>query len=252
MNCANHPDQAAVAFCRNCGKPLCESCQLPAQGTIFCQEHYPAAQAAGTAAGSPYTTAAPPPPPGASPYGPSHSPYAVGPNPYVTNPGVSPGLAFLLGLIPGVGAIYNGQYAKGLIHAVIFGLIISIQSSGAAAGLEPLMAMVGAIWYFYMPFEAYHTALKRQRGEAVDEFSSLFPMSRSGAGRGFPVGPVLLIAFGVIFLLNTLELVRLYEVLRFWPVFLIALGGYMLYVRVTEANNETRVPPPAAEARHEG
>ena len=254
MNCANHPDQAAVAFCRNCGKPLCTSCQQPAQGTIFCQEHYPAAQTAGaaTAGVPPYTTAAPPPPP-ASPYAVPNSPYAMGPNPYVTNPGVSPGLAFLLGLIPGVGAIYNGQYAKGLIHAVIFGLIISIQSSGAANGMEPLMAMVGAIWYFYMAFEAYHTALKRQRGEAVDEFSSIFPMGRPGVGRGFPVGPVLLIAFGVIFLLNTLELVRLYEILRFWPVFLIVLGGYMLYLRVTEPANDTRsMPPTGAEVRHEG
>lgn len=256
MNCANHPDEAAVAFCRNCGKPLCVSCQQPAQGTIFCQEHYPAPQTAGMPI-PPHAAAAPPP--GASPYttsspaygAGSSAPYGVGPNPYVTNPGVSPGLAFLLGLIPGVGAVYNGQYAKGLIHAVVFGLIISIQSSGAASGLEPLFGMIAAIWFFYMAFEAYHTALKRQRGEAVDEFSSLFPLSRPGAGKGFPVGPVLLIAFGVIFLLNTLELVRLYEVLRFWPVFLIVLGGYMLYLRVTDRGEATGVPPSPAEVRHE-
>ena len=247
MNCANHPDQAAAAYCRTCGKPLCASCERPAHGTIFCQEHYPAAQTAGAGV-PPQATASSAPPPGASPYAPPNSPYAYGPNPYVTNPGVSPGLAFLLGLIPGVGAIYNGQYAKGLIHAVIFGIIISIQSSGAAGGLEPLFGMIAAIWFFYMAFEAYHTALKRQRGEAVDEFSSIFPMGRPGMGRGFPVGPVLLIAFGVIFLLNTLELVRLYEILRFWPVFLIALGGYMLYVRVADKGPET---PAQAEVRHE-
>src|SRR5215207_9853935 len=127
MNCANHPDQAAVAYCRSCGKPLCVSCERPAQGTIYCQEHYPVAQPAG--AGVPPGATAAPPPPGASPYGAAGSPYAYGPNPYVANSNVSPGLAFLLGLIPGVGAIYNGQYAKGLIHAVIFGIVISIQSS---------------------------------------------------------------------------------------------------------------------------
>ena len=32
-------------------------------------------------------------------------------------------IALFLGFIPGVGAIYNGQYAKGLVHAVVFGLI---------------------------------------------------------------------------------------------------------------------------------
>ena len=228
MNCANHPDQPASAFCRNCGKPLCTACQHPAQGTIFCEEHTPVPQAPPA---SPYAASAYPPPPGASPY-------TYGPNPYAPN--VSPGLAFLLGLIPGVGAIYNGQYAKGLIHAIILGLLISVMSSGAAGGLEPLLAMVTALWFFYMAFEAYHTAAKRLRGETVDEFSSIFPMNRASTRRGFPVGPVLLIVLGIIFLLNTLELVRLYEILRFWPVFLIALGGYMLYLRVTDRAD---VPP---------
>lgn len=223
MNCANHPEQPATAFCRNCGKPLCVECQRPMQGTIFCEEHQPIPDAA---ASSPSATAYPPPP-GASPYN-------FGPNPYAQGNSTSPGLAFLLGLIPGVGAIYNGQYAKGLIHAVILGLLISIGSSGAAGGLEPLVGMLIGLWFFYMAFEAYHTASKRLRGEPVDEFSSIFPLARPGAARGFPVGPVLLIFLGVVFLLNTLELVRLYEILRFWPVFLIALGGYMLYLRVTE------------------
>jgi hypothetical protein len=222
MNCANHPDQAAVAFCRTCGKPLCQSCQIVAQGTIYCQEHQPAATA-----GSPYAA-----PPYQAPH-PGASPYAYGPSPYTANPGVSPGLAFLLGMIPGVGAIYNGQYAKGLIHAVIFGFLVSIPSSGAAGGFEPLFGLMIAIWFFYMAFEAYHTAQKRLRGEAVDEFSSIFPMGRRTSGKGFPAGPVVIIAVGVIFLLNTLELVRLHEILRWWPVFLIVLGGYMLYLRVT-------------------
>ena len=41
----------------------------------------------------------------------------------------SPGFAFVLGLIPGVGAIYNGQYLKGLVHAIIFGLLISLANA---------------------------------------------------------------------------------------------------------------------------
>jgi hypothetical protein len=236
MNCANHPDQAAVAFCRTCGKPLCQSCQIPAQGTVYCQEHQPAA------AGSPYAAPYQTPPPGASPY-------AYGPSPYTANPSVSPGLAFLLGMIPGVGAIYNGQYAKGLIHAVIFGFLVSIPSSGAAGGLEPLFGLLIAIWIFYMAFEAYHTAQKRLRGEVVDEFSSIFPMGRRPASKGFPVGPLVIIAVGVIFLLNTLELVRLYQILRWWPVFLIALGGYLLYLRVSGEPAES--PRVGEEVPHE-
>jgi len=135
-----------------------------------------------------------------------------------------------------VGAIYNGQYAKGLIHAVVFGLLISIANSGAAAGIEPLIGTIIPLWVFYMAFEAYHTAARRQRGEEVDEFSSIIPVRR-GDSNTFPVGPVILILLGIVFLLNSLDVVRLRDIIRFWPVFLIALGGYLLYVRLT--------PPPS-------
>jgi hypothetical protein len=236
MNCANHPEQAAVAFCRTCGKPLCEGCQRPAQGTIFCEEHL-VPQPAGSPGSTPYTS--PGPVPGATPY-------SYGPNPYLQNPDApSPGLAFLLGLIPGVGAIYNGQYAKGLIHVVILGFLISIVSSGAAHGFEPLFGFLIPLWFFYMAFEAYHTANKRLRGEPVDEFSSIFPLQK-GPGRGFPIGPVLLIVAGVVFLLDTMDLIHLYQIIRFWPLFLIALGGYLLYLRVTD-----RGEPPASSEVHE-
>jgi TM2 domain-containing membrane protein YozV len=199
MNCLKHPDTPAVAFCRTCGKALCQACQRPVQGTIVCEEHMPAQQ----------TLTAPLPSPA----------------------GASPGLAFVLGLIPGVGAIYNGQYAKGVIHVVIFGLLISLVSSGAASDFEPLFGLLIAIWLAYMPFEAYHTARKRQMGQAVDEFSSIFPIRAHRAG--FPVGPVVLIALGVLFLLNTMNVLRLHDILRYWPIFLIALGAYMLYCRLT-------------------
>lgn len=239
MNCANHPDQAASAFCRTCGKPLCQSCQRPAQGTVFCEEHSPQPQGA-----TPYAPTGANVP-GASPYYGTNSPY-IGAN-------ISPGLAFLLGLIPGVGAIYNGQYAKGVIHVVILGFLISVVSADAAGGLEPLFGFLIPLWFFYMAFEAYHTAAKRLRGEPVDEFSSILPMQPRGAGKGFPVGPVLLIAFGVVFLLNTLEIVRLYQIVRYWPVFLIALGVYMLYLRTAGDPEDTSAAPSVhnTEASHE-
>jgi hypothetical protein len=139
----------------------------------------------------------------------------------------------VLGLLPGVGAIYNGQYAKGLLHVVVLGALISIVSSNGSAGLEPLFGMMIPLSIVYMAFEAYHTAKRRQMGLAVDEFSSLMPL-RTHAG-GFPVGPVLLIAIGALFLLNNLDLLRFYHVLRYWPVLLILLGFYLLYNRLSAA-----------------
>ena len=37
MNCATHSDTAAVAFCRTCGKPLCNQCTRDVRGVIYCE-----------------------------------------------------------------------------------------------------------------------------------------------------------------------------------------------------------------------
>jgi hypothetical protein len=143
--------------------------------------------------------------------------------------GAHPALAFLLGFIPGVGAIYNGQYAKGLIHVVVFGILVTL-AHGPHGSLGPLIGLLIAGWVFYMAFEAYHTARKRRYGVAVEEFSSLIDV-RPARG-GFPAGAILLIALGVILLLDTTGIVAMYEMERYWPVGLIVFGVYLLYVRI--------------------
>lgn len=218
MNCANHPESPATAYCRSCGMPLCPACQRPANGTVYCAEHVPVAS---TPAG---TTAVPNP--GPQEWSPYTAPVAP-PPPFRSD--VSPGLAFVLGFIPGVGAIYNGQYVKAFVHVIVLGVLISILSSGTASGWEPLIGLLLAAWFFYMAFEAYHTARKRQTGEPVDEFSSLMPMRR----RGFPAGPVVLIAFGLLFLLINFNVVTFDRIIRYWPVLLIAVGAYLLYERLS-------------------
>ncbi len=224
MNCLNHPETPAVAFCRTCGKPLCEACKRSVQGTVFCEEHEP-----------PVTANVPAPSP--------VQPVYTAP---VADPNVSPGLAFALGLIvPGVGAIYNGQYAKGLVHAIIFGLLVSILSSGSAGGLIPLFGVLVVVWVFYMAIEAYQTALKRRAGLPVDEFSSLVDLHTQG-GR-FPMGAVLLIVVGLLLLLNTTDIIPLERVMRYWPVLLIVLGVYLLYSRVAGMSAHGASPANARE-----
>jgi hypothetical protein len=152
----------------------------------------------------------------------------------------SPAFAFLLGFIPGVGAIYNGQYAKGLIHAVVFGLLVTILNSGHVGNFEPLFGIFLAIWVFYMAFEAHHTASKRRSGQTVDELSSL--MNIPGTAGGVPVGPVILIGLGIVLLLDTLDLISFDRVAKYWPLLLIAGGLYLLYARIDgrAANHERR------------
>jgi len=234
MNCFNHPETPAVAYCRSCGKALCNECKRTAQGTIFCDEHAPAAaiegairQAVVDRMAQEAAAAVNPPRPSAN----------------SATSDVSPGLACLLGFIPGVGAIYNGQYAKGLVHAIIFGLLVSITSSGNAGDLEPLFGILIGVWVIYMALEAYHTARKRRAGEPVDEFSSILDVH--GRRSGFPIGAITLIGLGILLLLSTTDVIQLRYLLRYWPVLLILAGAYMLWVRIQGSG------PVPTEVRHE-
>jgi TM2 domain-containing membrane protein YozV len=205
-----------VGYCRACGKALDETNVRQAQGTIYCEEHVPKMQ------------------PTAEPINPSArveppSPYSTAVPPPIPHPEISPGLAFGLGILPGVGAIYNGQYGKGLMHVVVFGLMCSILDAGNLHHMDWLLSLLLAGFWAYMPFEAYHTAKLRQAGQAVGEFSSLYPMQ--GPAAKFPVAPVLFIGLGTLFLLSNLELLNMDRLIPYWPVLMIALGVYMLAAR---------------------
>ena len=160
MDCVNHSGVSATAYCQNCGKALCQACVRTAPGgQIFCEPCWTAWQGVQ----QPFVA----PPVGAP----------------------SPGLAAVLGLIPGVGAMYNGQFLKGLVHVVIFAVLVS-----AAHVYRHRFGLFIAGWIFYQVFEAYHTAKARRDGEplpdplGLNEVSNWFgarrPHARTAAGRG--------------------------------------------------------------------
>jgi hypothetical protein len=70
----------------------------------------------------------------------------------------NPMLAGLLGFIPGVGAMYNEQYAKGIVHLIVFAILVSLADNHGIFGLFV------AGWIFYMVIEAHHTARARRDG----------------------------------------------------------------------------------------
>lgn len=208
-------DIKIVGYCRVCGTGLDEANVRTANGTIYCALHVP--------------PTAPPPPGNGSPYASPYSAPAGGPSP-VGSSDASPGAAFVLGLIPGVGAIYNGQYAKGILHIIILAMLFA-GAEHSSGGTEPLFALLIPGFWAYMAFEAYHTARRRREGLVVDEFSG-FDLGRADGRSRIPLAPILLIFFGVVFLLDNLGLLELRELLRYWPVAMIALGLYLLFARL--------------------
>lgn len=87
---------------------------------------------------------------GAVPPGPTTTPPPVTPE----APGSgSPGLAAILGFIPGVGAMYNGQFMKGFLHLMVFVVLVWLSNNAS-----DIFGFLIAGWIFYMVFDAYQTA----------------------------------------------------------------------------------------------
>lgn len=166
MNCANHQDRERVAFCQNCGKPLCQECVRNYGTAILCEQCL-ALRTAG--AGTAYAGVPPVPPMG-------------GPVPPAGRSLPNPGLAALLGLIPGVGAMYNEQYAKGVVHLIVFVILVSLSNENGVFGIFV------AGWIFYMAIEAHHTARAKRDGTPLPNPFGLNDIGeRFGFGKAWPV-----------------------------------------------------------------
>ena len=154
MNCVNHPTAEVAAYCQQCGKPLCNECVRPVGNMVYCEPCLAARlgiPAAGPVSPSPFPPARP-----------------------------NPVLAGLLGFIPGVGAMYNGQFVKALAHVLIFAIFVSLSDRSVIFGI-----LVTA-WVVYQAFDAYHTAKARLQGLPLP---NPFGLNDLGARLGIPQSP---------------------------------------------------------------
>ena len=219
MNCATHSDIAAVAFCRTCGKPLCNQCTRDVRGVIYCEACL-AARLEGTAPAAGFV------PPIETVYPPVGGP-SVGYRPPV-NQGPNPTVAGILGAIPlGLGAVYCGQYAKGLAHLGIVVLAIVGLSSDLPWQADTALGIFLGFFWVYQILDAVRTARAIQANEPVPDPFGL--ASTFGTGEKFdttkvPAAAAILIGLGVLFLINTVFDFSLH---RFWPIILIVLGVWL-------------------------
>jgi LiaI-LiaF-like transmembrane region/B-box zinc finger len=219
MKCAVHPESEATGFCRNCGKPMCPVCVRPVRDVLYCEDCL--ARVIGVSAAAPATAV-----PSVDATGTPILPAAQRTPP----PGGNPGLAFLLGLVPGLGAIYNGEYNKALVHIVIFAAIIVGLSSDLGNGLQAIFIVAVCIFPFYMAIDAARVAKARASGTPLED-----PFE--GWSKNRPIGPIILIAVGALVLLNNFGFFDYFRVRQiFWPLVLIAIGALMLRSRVGGQN----------------
>jgi Domain of unknown function (DUF5668)/B-box zinc finger len=263
MDCINHAGTPATTYCQNCGKPHCNECvaagamRTVAGGQVLCEGCVAAWQN-------------------------TQAPFGVPP----ISTGPSPAAAAILGFIPGVGAMYNAQYVKALIHVAIFvGIIAMADHFGYFGFFIPA-------WILYQVFDAYHTAKARRDGLPVPDplglnelkfgahtpvnppmqsapaagdpaqagstaaygaqqpeygapytpYSGFPPMPPippippmppvTGWRRPEPIGAIILIALGIIFLLGQLDVFNMWIGRFMWPILLIALGVYLVVRRI--------------------
>ena len=170
MNCANHPDIPVAAYCQFCGKPLCDQCAHKVNNIVSCEPCLAARIGAApplssVGGGAKFVQT----PDGIHVSDGKGNEYSAGPGYQYSasagysgnvppNWGAAPWLAFLLGWIPGVGAMYNGQFAKALAHVVVFALLIEFSHYNSVLGV----VVFG--WVVYQVFDAYQTAIARRDG----------------------------------------------------------------------------------------
>jgi hypothetical protein len=125
-------------------------------------------------------------------------------------------------LIPGLGAAYNGQTSKALVHFALFASCWQMAAVTNAVSFFVLGAL--GVWLF-AAVDSYRTAQLISAGLTPNAEAD--PIARRLYGHPL-AWAIVLIALGTIFLLNTLFGVQ-FPVRQLLPVALVLLGAYMLF-----------------------
>jgi hypothetical protein len=160
----------------------------------------------------------------------------------------SPAVATLLSLVcPGLGAAYNGQTSKALVHFAIFASFF--QMAIVTDGSMPFFIFGFIGTWLYAAVDACRTSQLMRSGLAPEAVEDAIARRLYGNPLAWSMT---LIVLGTLFLLHTLLGIQL-PVRQFLPVALVALGGYMLYDYISRRLKgergmpafDARQPPPS-------
>lgn len=204
MYCSYHTGSVARVQCWSCSRALCSTCDHRIKGYPYCQDCI----VLGVEGLSRH---------------------------YGANSRGSARLAALCALLPGMGAVYNRQNIKGVVHFVTIVGLFQLTGIRLAAGF---FALAGLGFYLYSIIDAYRTALVIAQGEspAIDE-----ARFKQSLVKRAPVIGIVLVTTGLLLVLQIARPFPFITFARLLPVALIILGGYLLtryFKRPGEANEE--------------
>ena len=195
MNCAYHTQNGAVVQCNACGKPLCPACDHRIKGFPYCQDCIVMGVDLLRQQNS-------------SNYG-----------PYVRK-STSPFLAFILSVVPGLGAAYNGQTVKALVY---FGVAIGLFQLALLTGI-PLFALAFLGMWAFSALDAWRTARMIRSGITPDVAEDILVKRFQGNPK---LWGIVLGILGLAFVLQ--NVFGLKGIMRgVLPAMLIGLGIYIL------------------------
>jgi hypothetical protein len=195
-SCAYHPQNFAAVQCNSCGRMLCPACDHRIRGFPFCADCIVAGiellnvqqQSSGAK----------------------------------TSRQTSSFLAVILSLFcPGLGAAYNGQTAKALVHFAVF---VSLFQMAILTNGMPLFVLGFLGAWMFAAIDAGRTARAIQRGLPAETTEDLWLKRLTAKPLTWAIA---FIGLGTAFFLHTTLGVRL-PVKEGLPILLVALGVYWL------------------------
>jgi LiaI-LiaF-like transmembrane region len=188
MKCSYHPASDSQELCSTCNKPLCVACSHKIKGKVYCQDCL--------VRGAEWVSAVKD----------------------LRIPADSPKRAACCALIPGMGAVYNGEYLKAITFFAVFAAL-----SLMGDRIHGIFGFGAFAFLIFTMFDAYRMAEARARvrlearvaGEQVSQ-------DRAVVGWG-----IFLVILGIVFLLQ--NIIPFDFVYRLWPLVFIFVGGYLVY-----------------------
>jgi hypothetical protein len=193
MYCSYHTTTFARVQCTNCARALCPACDHRIKGYPYCQDCIVL---------------------GIEGLSRNYN--------YGGKPKAKARLAALCSLLPGLGAVYNRQNVKAVVHFVGTVGLFQLTNLHVFSGF---FALAGMAFYLYSIMDAYRTAQRIAEGESPEANEAKF---KRRLAKSAPVLGLLFIFAGVLLVIQIIRPWAFITPARLIPAALIIFGGYLL------------------------